>query len=499
MPIQPVTFNSIFKLKHAVTGCYLAVLDKIYPNSVSRSMQHMVVTVADKARATDWKLDGRHGNETAEGTPIDGDVIRLMDCNSKMCLHSHATSGYDVPIEGMTGKMQEVTAYEKRDENDDWQLQIVEDKSWSTTSKIRLLHVNTTKGLRSNFLHSVPLVSHPEFTNGEQAVICTNDPSELSEWIIEDIRTNHQYAMEKIDRTRREPAESLDLSYLNLESLPREILEIPLRQLELKGNPKVTSKIPTEVLQRPPEEIVRYYLESQDGLPLKELKLLVVGRGKAGKTTLLKSLARLQPDPNESETHSIAIKELPITCQKGEVQTRAWDFGGQEILHATHQFFLTERSLYLLVLDPREDLALNDAEYWLKLVETQGGRSPVIVVMNKSHDRPWRVDEVKLKRKFPFIVSFVATDAIHGDGIQDLRDTISKTVENMPHVWLPFPKRWRAIKDAIARMQKNFLTYEEYTSLCKNNGELDEKAQEDLAGILHALGLALYFGKDPRL
>ena len=26
-----------------------------------------------------------------------------------------------------------------------------------------------------------------------------------------------------------------------------------------------------------------------------------------------------------------------------------WDFGGQEIYHATHQFFLTKRSLYALV------------------------------------------------------------------------------------------------------------------------------------------------------
>jgi len=26
-----------------------------------------------------------------------------------------------------------------------------------------------------------------------------------------------------------------------------------------------------------------------------------------------------------------------------------WDFGGQEIYHATHQFFLTHRSLYLLL------------------------------------------------------------------------------------------------------------------------------------------------------
>ncbi|HEX6748708.1 MAG TPA: COR domain-containing protein [Longimicrobium sp.] len=69
----------------------------------------------------------------------------------------------------------------------------------------------------------------------------------------------------------------------------------------------------------------------------------------------------------------------------------------------------------------------------------------------------------------------------------------------MPDVWLPFPDRWRAIKNHVAGMSDNFLPYGRYAELCNENGETDPDAQADLAGILHALGLALYFGKDPRL
>ncbi len=274
---------------------------------------------------------------------------------------------------------------------------------------------------------------------------------------------------------------------------------LDLNQLLLDGNPRLA--IPGSILTRPPEEILRYYFESRaEGRPLLELKLLLVGRGKAGKTTLVKRLAGEKPDENESETHSIAIRELWLTCPRGEVRTRDWDFGGQEILHSTHQFFLTERSLYLLVLEPRTGLAQHDAEYWLKLIEAQGNGSPVIVVLNWSHERRWRVDEVKLRRKFPFIVDFVATDALLGDGIEDLRRLIVNTVQGrMKDVWLPFPKRWREIKNAAAGMRGNFLTYREYTDLCAKFGEERPDAQSDLAGILHALGLALYFGKDPRL
>jgi internalin A len=284
-----------------------------------------------------------------------------------------------------------------------------------------------------------------------------------------------------------------------LEELPASVEALALNRLMLNGNPRLG--IPVSILERSPQEILRYYFESRaEGRPLLELKLLLVGRGKAGKTTLLKRLADEEPDENESETHSIAIRELTLTCPRGKVRTRAWDFGGQEILHSTHQFFLTERSLYLLVLEPRTGLAQHDAEYWLKLIEAQGNGSPVIVVLNWSHERRWRVDEVKLRRKFPFIVDFVATDALLGDGIEDLRHLIVNTVqERMGDVWLPFPKRWREIKNEVAGIHGNFLTYREYTDLCARFGEERPDAQSDLAGILHALGLALYFGKDPRL
>jgi internalin A len=294
---------------------------------------------------------------------------------------------------------------------------------------------------------------------------------------------------------------TLDLSENRLTKLPRAILRCPLSYLELHGNESL--ELPESMLfVTDPRRTLQYYFSSRGdkGTPLQELKLVLVGRGKAGKTTLVKRLAGEKPNKKEEETHSIAIRTLALDCPKGTVRARAWDFGGQEILHSTHQFFLTERSLYLIVLEPRTGLAQRDAEYWLKLIEAQGGGSPAIVVMNWSHERPWRVDEVKLKRKFPFIVAFLSTDALYGDGITELKQTIIETVDKqMPDVWFPFPRRWRSIESAVAQMQDNFLTYHEYTALCETKGETDPEAQTALAETLHALGLALYFGKDPRL
>jgi internalin A len=359
-------------------------------------------------------------------------------------------------------------------------------------------------------LQGLKLKKFPEslrgLTNIELLNLTDNKIQEVPEWIGE--LKNLKAIDLGINQVRELPKSILQLYQLkgvylrsnNLESLPKGLNDLPIDDLSLIGNPKL--EIPASILTRPAKEILRYYFESRekDGQPLLELKLLLVGRGKAGKTTLVKRLADEPPNEEESETHSISIRELTLKCPHGNVRTRAWDFGGQEILHSTHQFFLTERSLYLLVLEPRTGLAQRDAEYWLKLIENQGGGSPVIVALNWSYGRKWHIDEIKLKRKFPFIVDFISTDALKGDGIEELQKSIIGIVQNkMPEVWLPFPARWRAIKDQVASMKNNFLTYRQYSTICKKFGETRPDAQADLAGILHALGLALYFGKDPRL
>lgn len=93
---------------------------------------------------------------------------------------------------------------------------------------------------------------------------------------------------------------------------------------------------------------------------------------------------------DEKTTEGINILQWPVLLHKGEnVRLRIWDFGGQEIMHSTHQFFLTQRSLYVLVLNGRQGHEDADADYWLSLIDSFGKGSPVIVVLNKIKDHPF--------------------------------------------------------------------------------------------------------------
>lgn len=55
------------------------------------------------------------------------------------------------------------------------------------------------------------------------------------------------------------------------------------------------------------------------------------------------------------------------------------------MMRSTHRFFLTARSLYLLVLEDRreDDHSVRD---WLKTIRNRGADSPILVVINKSDE-----------------------------------------------------------------------------------------------------------------
>ena len=80
-------------------------------------------------------------------------------------------------------------------------------------------------------------------------------------------------------------------------------------------------------------------------------KLMVVGQERVGKTSLVKALAGREHDPAEPTTHGLRVETLDLPHPREPEVTMAvsvWDFGGQDIYHATHQFFLTDQSVFLL-------------------------------------------------------------------------------------------------------------------------------------------------------
>ena len=142
-------------------------------------------------------------------------------------------------------------------------------------------------------------------------------------------------------------------------------------------------------------------------------------------------------------------------------------------MHATHQFFLTKRSLYLLVLDSRLTQEENRVEYWLKIIQSFGGESPVLIVGNKTDQHPLDIDRTGLQKKYPNIVGILETSAATGAGIEELKAAIAEQVNNLPHVRDLLPETWFTVKTKLEELgrDKNFITHDKYLELCAERSQ----------------------------
>jgi internalin A len=306
----------------------------------------------------------------------------------------------------------------------------------------------------------------------------------------------------------------LSLHHNQITKIPSEIGNlIYLKKLVLDENP--INNIPLEIIRQGwgqtywfdgnPEVICEYLKEQKSGgKPLQEAKLILVGFGGVGKTSLVKRLVHNDFDKDEPQTHEVQITKWPVTLNTKvaeDITVHTWDFGGQQIMHSTHQFFLTERSLYILVLNGRQGQEDEDAEYWLELIKSFGKDSPVIIVLNKFNATRFDVNRSDLRQKFPNIISdgFVPTDCQDNTGIDDLQHIIIRELDRLEGLRDSFPGKWFQIKDRLTAMTENYIDFETYREICRSHGEADPHKQERLAFYLHLLGIILNYSEDDRL
>ncbi|OUC12470.1 MAG: hypothetical protein B0A82_22225 [Alkalinema sp. CACIAM 70d] len=267
------------------------------------------------------------------------------------------------------------------------------------------------------------------------------------------------------------------------------------------------SRLDYEVRKKIPEAaaILDYYFQIQHDQnlfllqPLNEAKLLLVGQGGVGKTSLVKRLIEGNYNPNERKTEGINIQPWLIQVSNQFIRLNIWDFGGQEIMHHTHQFFLTKRSLYLLVLDARIDERQNELEYWLQIIQSFGSDSPIIIVGNKVDEQPLDIDKRGLAEKYENVKAIVEISCATGRGLGELRSIITTQITMLKHIQDPLPQSWFLLKKHMENLDRDYILYSEYEEICRSQDITDHVSQRTLVELLHRLGIVLNFGDDPRL
>ncbi|MCA9893125.1 MAG: leucine-rich repeat domain-containing protein, partial [Anaerolineae bacterium] len=301
----------------------------------------------------------------------------------------------------------------------------------------------------------------------------------------------------------------LDLSGNLVKYIPQEIVNLPsLKILYLSKNP----------IEAPPREITfgggkhsgiadlpgmrTYYASlSEDTVEhIYESKLLIVGDPRAGKTTLTRKIldASSAMPSQEDTTRGIQVSRWTFKDRDDHLfRVNIWDFGGHEIYHTTHQFFLTSRSLYILVSD--SDKENTDFNYWLNVVELLSDKSPVLIVKNEKNDRFLQIGEKQLRGRFESIKEIYSANLADNRGLEEIVSGIEYFMMRLPHIGTLLPRSWVIIRHALEQENRNYIDYNEYVDLCHRNGVTDTAKIEQIIGYLHDLGVCLHFKKDSLL
>ncbi len=295
----------------------------------------------------------------------------------------------------------------------------------------------------------------------------------------------------------------LSLSDNQLTQVPVELARLTnLESLYLDNNPDLLTP-PPEIVAQGTREILAFLRELQrESVKRYEAKVLLVGEGVTGKSSLLRALRGQEFEANLPTTHGIAVENLPLPHPQLPAQMltlNAWDFGGQDIYHATHQFFLTRRSVYVVVWNARTGSRNSKLDYWLDTIHVLAPDAPVLLVATHIDERAPDLNVQQYRSAYSQMVEVLAMSSKTDEGLEALKTALAQHAAALPLVGQPWPTAWVRVEQALLARPEHHISADLYMDICTQEGVQAEIAQGTLGGYLHDLGKVLYFRDDPIL
>ena len=317
--------------------------------------------------------------------------------------------------------------------------------------------------------------------------------------------------------------EQLSTLFLNrnkLTDIPQEFCSFDrLKKLELKGNP-LNPEL-AAAYKHGLDAVKAYLLEKvKDQIFINEAKLVLVGEGEVGKSSLLDAL-RDESWQKHVSTHGIEIKPLRITHRNDqgsatELTLNAWDFGGQKVYRPTHQFFFSAPAVYLVVWKPREGLQQGAVEYWINTIKHRAGADAKVLIVGTHGGPQERQPDISLQDLRDKFGDDCVLGAFHVNsrptgydetnettwtgertGIAALKEKIAAVAAALPHVGRSVATSWNNVLQVVKQRSEAvpYLSYDQFEELCKQEN-VSKALAKAYAGMLNQLGYVIHYNDD---
>ena len=307
-----------------------------------------------------------------------------------------------------------------------------------------------------------------------------------------------------------EALQILDLSRMHLHDLPDWLPEIAegfsLGFDEERGTKKaiVSLNLTTvevipdmSIFDQPYEVVAEWFKNRALGRtrPLNEIKVVFLGDGEAGKSHTIARLMNDGGDPmdyTDKSTPGIVIRNKDYTCSDRSFRVHYWDFGGQEIMHSMHRIFLTGRTMYVILLNARDDTQSDRARYWLHNVRSFAPDAPVLLVLNKiDQNENASVDEVDLRSRHDKLTKIVRLSALKYSPEEfnhAFTDVLLDEILKTGYLDAQWPISWTQVKDELENMATHYISGTAYQDICAKH-QVDEN-QKPLLHWFNDLGIS---------
>jgi internalin A len=254
---------------------------------------------------------------------------------------------------------------------------------------------------------------------------------------------------------------------------------------------------------------------------LPDVRLLLIGNGKVGKTQIARWLAGAPFLEHWDSTHGIQVSGVPVPgC--ADTRLQIWDFGGQDIYHSTHALFLRSPAVLVVVWAEEEEsrgtyehggltFRNHPLAYWVEMVRHLADPdSPVLLVQSKCDGPEQEVlpfpvpDEVLKALRYRKQLHVSAREPRRGEAalLEALGDAVGWLRQperlGLPQIGagrLRVQRRLEGLRDADmalppAQRRHRLLERRDYDSICAEEGGVSDPAL--LLAYLDANGTVFY-------